>query len=1340
MSNQKSKNIKVFLSSTFKDMDAERDLIMNRVAPMLQEHLAQEGMSVQFIDLRWGVNTQDADEDERENTVLRECINEIRESRPFFIGLLGGRYGWIPSDDSWQVMLGEMTKEESDFIRKESQEQKSVTELEILFGALMDADSLRRSLFCFRKADVYEQMDDIARKKFCNQETEADRKLDALKQKIVNGCKEANCSNNIFEYDCQWDGQSLTGLDSLADFLTYTLYRQILLYEGSSEVQNPQNEFQILLDADAEKVAKEVAAFQAEPSMLTEIEDQAYSILSPTIIHGVPGSGKTALLCELYSRVEKGIPLIHFCRHDESLADIFKKWLADPRLKPDTVYGLDEDVSVEELAWQLIRAQKHTNDLFYLFIDDMHLLKDAHKLMNSPLIAYGRLVMVATVDEPFLVLFEHWKQTNKAEFLKMPFVVTENVARSIIAHELKSVGKSLPAEVMDKIVDVRGSSFSSYNYPLWLKLVIRRLTMLSTEDFENIRKRGNDDDAITNYLLEIVDDIATSSTVIEPMFASILFEGGKFVPFQFYWNVIRMLAVSEYGLREDDFKQMMGDQWDQLSFTVIKRWLGDLLYFDDATGFIDFAYPCYRRLIRHYCQDTDKGFPDIQNVLVNYFINKISENTNDTNIARELAALTVQVGADELIKAGLSEPDSSVWSYMVDNTIRLICYDFDAGIELMSKALSVSENGGTFVVDIALLFYLHDNTYMATKLTENIAPDLMNEFQECKVPKYNRDAWEYKKMHQMLSQIHYAGFMFNTTCDDFIGNLLSRQSAVDMDLLNATESDNEDKAHVLKAVDMYLNLWSGGDDELEEIDTSDYSLQELIDYAENLLFVRFAPKHTGYILDEYESRKGDIAPTDSLEIRANTLRCMLKLPDDANVVVDYYEQLQPNLKNLPDNTAVLSACKFLLLWNLVRKTVSNDTTSMSSRAKEAFSTFNSVLKAYDAEDCDHALLLQLCFYNLCSTTEYCVQDMLYRGEHEQAEEAVKTLRYAMDLMKQIHQNTPVTYIAYSLGYAVLSFFYEQHGDALHAFHFTKQHEYAVYMVSQRFPDYFYELSRRYAAALSNTGWLLMTMYRQNDEAEKEFSKAMTIFRQIFEASPSDLYASDLLKCGYRQMSILRQKGLQSESIDLGEECLKLVAEQSDIKPDLQATSMIHDEIGDAYAALSQFAEAYEEMRQAGVGFKRLLEGDQANENLMRSVIINGIRKVQLLLFNTNKPAEAMHELDEIEPIVNKTLTQQPDSIKVRDLAMNYLVCLAQTYMALGDVQMASQLRDTVVKRLYGDLMDHPNQNDYWLLNDCLNRLRNMAIRTNCTQLAEECDNYAQGIKQQLLDKRMIRYE
>ena len=272
---QSGKNIKVFLSSTFKDMDAERDVIMNRVAPTLQQLLEPQGITVQFIDLRWGVNTQDADEDERENMVLRECISEIRQSRPFFIGLLGDRYGWMPSEDSWQVMLSEMTDEESNYIREEAKEQKSVTELEILFGALMGTDALRRSLFCFRKPDVYEQMNDDARRKFCNQDAEADRKLAALKKKIVDGCHNALCSHNVYEYDCKWNGVLMTGLEDFALFLVKTLHAQILLYEGSNAVENPTNEFQQLMDEDLVKISQECAHFISFDSQMASFNNMA---------------------------------------------------------------------------------------------------------------------------------------------------------------------------------------------------------------------------------------------------------------------------------------------------------------------------------------------------------------------------------------------------------------------------------------------------------------------------------------------------------------------------------------------------------------------------------------------------------------------------------------------------------------------------------------------------------------------------------------------------------------------------------------------------------------------------------------------------------------------------------------------------------------------------------------------------------------------------------------------------------------------------------------------------------------------------------------------------------
>jgi hypothetical protein len=130
----------------------------------------------------------------------------------------------------------------------------------------------------------------------------------------------------------------------------------------------------------------------------------------------------------------------------------------------------------------------------------------------------------------------------------MPSVMTEQTTRDMITQQLRSVGKSLPAVVMNKILSA-GTSFPSYKYPLWTQLVVKKLTMLSAEDYENIRQRGEGDDAITQYLTEMVEDIAANAPYIEPMFSSILFNAGKFFSFDFFWMMVRLLVASEYGLR-----------------------------------------------------------------------------------------------------------------------------------------------------------------------------------------------------------------------------------------------------------------------------------------------------------------------------------------------------------------------------------------------------------------------------------------------------------------------------------------------------------------------------------------------------------------------------------------------------------------------------------------------------------------------------------------------------------------------------------------------------------------------------------------------------------------------
>ena len=84
--------IRVFISSTFRDMMRERDLLVKEVFPELRRKCAKRFVTFTEVDLRWGITEAPANEGQ----VLPLCLAEIERSRPYFIGLLGERCGWIP--------------------------------------------------------------------------------------------------------------------------------------------------------------------------------------------------------------------------------------------------------------------------------------------------------------------------------------------------------------------------------------------------------------------------------------------------------------------------------------------------------------------------------------------------------------------------------------------------------------------------------------------------------------------------------------------------------------------------------------------------------------------------------------------------------------------------------------------------------------------------------------------------------------------------------------------------------------------------------------------------------------------------------------------------------------------------------------------------------------------------------------------------------------------------------------------------------------------------------------------------------------------------------------------
>jgi len=84
--------IRVFISSTFSDMHAERDRLVRIVFPILRARCQKRGAEFVGVDLRWGVTSEEA----RRGEALRICMEEIEHCRPFFVCFLGERFGSVP--------------------------------------------------------------------------------------------------------------------------------------------------------------------------------------------------------------------------------------------------------------------------------------------------------------------------------------------------------------------------------------------------------------------------------------------------------------------------------------------------------------------------------------------------------------------------------------------------------------------------------------------------------------------------------------------------------------------------------------------------------------------------------------------------------------------------------------------------------------------------------------------------------------------------------------------------------------------------------------------------------------------------------------------------------------------------------------------------------------------------------------------------------------------------------------------------------------------------------------------------------------------------------------------
>lgn len=144
--------LRLFVSSTFRDLMPEREVLVKKIFPKLRELCRQRGVHFTEIDLRWGITAEEA----RTGKVVRICLEEIDKCRPHFIGIMGSRYGWQP-DDGVLANDPDLAKD-FPWLPEFIAQGKSITEIEFLHGALRPKNT--QSAFIYSRQNTGDQIEE----------------------------------------------------------------------------------------------------------------------------------------------------------------------------------------------------------------------------------------------------------------------------------------------------------------------------------------------------------------------------------------------------------------------------------------------------------------------------------------------------------------------------------------------------------------------------------------------------------------------------------------------------------------------------------------------------------------------------------------------------------------------------------------------------------------------------------------------------------------------------------------------------------------------------------------------------------------------------------------------------------------------------------------------------------------------------------------------------------------------------------------------------------------------------------------------------------------------------
>lgn len=595
----------IFVSSTFKDMQVERDAIRDIVSPLINQKALSHGDRIDFCDLRWGVNTEDLDNNEGAKKVLDVCFREIDRSQPPMIIILGDRYGWIPDKHIIMETISLKQFELEDL-------EKSITALEIEYGAFFHR---RKALVYFR--DI---IGEDATGLYLAEDEEAEKKLSELKQSLK---KLTNTEVKTYQVHLREGSFDKGDIEAFSHQVVRDLEA---LLTPEWEDYDKLSPFEREMKLQWNYIEDKSRVFSARESDYEICTEKIFNSDEAVILcKGAVGSGKSTLFSKIINNCEfKGLDVLPFVggltNQSNDALDILKNavYYIESKLNLSHIAPYedgkaetqDKRAMLQSRLIELARIMEEKGEKLLIAVDALdQLYPDENR---------DRLIFIPS-DLPksirfFLTSTDDFETDYRPYHILSP--LTEEDKRRLISGLTEHRGKELPSEVVESIVKTSAS-----DRPLHISFLVTRLLIMNAEDFHLINQAKEDaNTAIAKRQMEILDSCPLE---IESLSVKVFREVGKRINPALTDTVCELIALSRYGLRLGDLASLCSDSWNQLDFARFINFL-EVHFQIRSDGRYDFFHKSIREGFRNEIEK--RGDTSIIHAKVRDYMEGLNEN------------------------------------------------------------------------------------------------------------------------------------------------------------------------------------------------------------------------------------------------------------------------------------------------------------------------------------------------------------------------------------------------------------------------------------------------------------------------------------------------------------------------------------------------------------------------------------------------------------------------------------------------------------------------------------------------------------------------------------------